>query len=87
LVGEYLRRDGAKAVPNLKDVIATFRMPLADTLKGYWRWSLKIADTTHYDHTEAYESVVRLVDEFVTARGEADAENLADFVAAIRKIA
>lgn len=86
LVGEYLRRDGAKAVPDLKDVIATFRMPLADTLKGYWRWSLTIADATHYDHTEAYESVVRLVDEFVTSRGEADAENLADFVAAIRKV-
>jgi acyl-[acyl-carrier-protein] desaturase len=87
LVGEYLCRDGAKAVPDIKDVIATFRMPLADTLKGYWRWSLTIADAAHYDHTEAYEAVVRLVNEFVTARGEADNENLADFVAAIRTIA
>jgi acyl-[acyl-carrier-protein] desaturase len=86
LVGEYLRRDGAKAVPNLKDVIATFRMPLADTLKGYWRWSLKVADTAGYGHTEAYESVVRLVQGFVTTRGEAEVEDLADFVAAIRKI-
>jgi acyl-[acyl-carrier-protein] desaturase len=85
LVGEYLRRDGAKAVPNLRDVIATFRMPLADTLKGYWRWSLRVADTARYDHTEAYESVVRLVDGFIASRGEAD--DLGDFVAAIRRIA
>ncbi|MDQ3403975.1 MAG: acyl-ACP desaturase [Actinomycetota bacterium] len=86
LVGAYLQRDGAKAVPDLKDVISTFRMPLADTLKGYWRWSLKVADAATYDHTEAYDSVVRLVDGFVRSRGPAEVDDLGEFVAAIRKI-
>lgn len=86
LVGEYVRRDGAVAVPGLKEVIASFRMPLADTLKGYWRWSLRLADNYSYDHTEAYESVVRLVNGLVDKPGEATVDDLAGFVAAIRKI-
>jgi acyl-[acyl-carrier-protein] desaturase len=86
LVGTYLQRDGAKSVPNLKEVLITFRMPLADTLKGYWRWSLAIADAAAYDHTEAYESVVRLVDSFIDASGEATTDDLGSLVAALRKI-
>lgn len=86
LVGVYLQRDGAKAVPNLKEVIGTFRMPLADTLKGYWRWSLQVADAASYDHTEAYESVARLVNDFASSSGAADVDDLGSFVAAIRKI-
>ncbi|MDH6222925.1 acyl-ACP desaturase [Streptomyces pseudovenezuelae] len=86
LVGAYVVRDGAAAVPGLKDVIATFRMPLADTMKGYWRWSLKVADSTAYDHTEAYDSVVRLVRGFVDTPGEPSVEDLGDFVQAIRRV-
>lgn len=86
LVGEYVARDGAAVVPGLKDVIATFRMPLADTLKGYWRWSLKLADHYRYDHTEAYEAVVRLVNGMVDKPGEATVEDLAEFVGAIRRV-
>ncbi|MEE1753793.1 acyl-ACP desaturase [Streptomyces sp. SP18CS02] len=86
LVGAYVARDGAAAVPGLKDVIATFRMPLADTMKGYWRWSLKVADAASYDHTEAYEAVVRLVRGFVDTPGEPSVTDLGDFVAAIRAV-
>lgn len=86
LVGAYLQRDGATTVPNLKDVLATFRMPLANTLKGYWRWSLTIADATAYDHTEAYEAVLRLVNGFLDTSGQATADDLGSFVAALRKI-
>lgn len=86
LVGAYLARDGAVAVPGLKDVIATFRMPLSDTMRGYWRWSLKVADAASYDHTEAYESLVRLVHGFVDTPGEPSVSDLAEFVHAIRSV-
>ncbi|GAA2529914.1 acyl-ACP desaturase [Winogradskya humida] len=87
LVGEYVQRNGAGAtVPDLKDVLGTFRMPLADTLNGYWRWSLKVADSVSYDHTEAYEALVRLVTRFSTSRGEATVDDLATFVSKIRGI-
>ncbi|MCG0283808.1 acyl-ACP desaturase [Streptomyces sp. PSAA01] len=86
LVGAYVARDGAAAIPGLKDVIATFRMPLADTMKGYWRWSLNVADSTSYDHTEAYDSVVRLVRGFVDTPGEPSVDDLGDFVQAIRRV-
>ncbi len=85
-MGAYLARDGAKAVPGLKDVIASFRMPLADTMTGYWRWSLKVADAASYDHTEAYEALVRLVRGFVDEPGEPSVADLGDFVHAIRSV-
>ncbi|MBL1098496.1 acyl-ACP desaturase [Streptomyces coffeae] len=87
LVGAYIKRHGlAATVPDLKDVLSTFRMPLADTLNGYWRWSLNVIDATSYDHTEAYEALVRLVNDFATSRGNASAEDLAEFVDRIRGI-
>jgi len=87
LIGAYIERHGlAATVPDLKDVLGTFRMPLADTLNGYWRWSLKIADATSYDHTEAYDAVVRLVNGFATSRGNASAADLAEFVHRIRAV-
>ncbi|AHH97310.1 hypothetical protein GCM10010174_72570 [Kutzneria viridogrisea] len=87
LVGAYVQRHGlAATVPDIKDVLATFRMPLADTLKGYWRWSMKITDATSYDHTEAYDALVRLVDDFATAGGRAAGADLTEFVHRIRAI-
>lgn len=87
LVGEYVKRHRLSAtVPDLKDVLGTFRMPLADTLNGYWRWSLQVADSVGYDHTEAYESLVRLVTGFTTSRGDASVDDLAAFVDRIRNV-
>jgi acyl-[acyl-carrier-protein] desaturase len=87
LVSAYVQRHGlAATVPSLKEVIGTFRMPLADTLTGYWRWSLKVADAVGYDHTEAYESLARVVKDFTCERGEASAEDLMSFVQRIRRL-
>jgi acyl-[acyl-carrier-protein] desaturase len=86
LVSGYLRRGGAAAVPHLKDVLTTFRMPLATTLTGYWRWSLKVADAVGYDHTEAYEALARLVRELVDAPGEPAVDDLLTFVARVRRL-
>jgi hypothetical protein len=86
LVGAYLRRDGTRAVPHLKEVLETFRMPLADSLTNYWRWSLKVADTVGYDHTDAYEALVRLVQDCLDQPGQLGADELMTFVAAVRRL-
>ena len=85
LVAAYVQRHGVAAtVPDLKEVLGTFRMPLAQTLAGYWRWSLTVADAVGYDHTEAYESLARVVKDFTGERGEASAEDLMSFVQRLR---
>ncbi|WP_203897228.1 acyl-ACP desaturase [Virgisporangium aliadipatigenens] len=87
LVEAYVARHGlARTVPDLKDVLASFKMPLADTLRGYWRWSLQMADDVGYDHTEAYDALVRLVNGFGDSRGEASAADLAEFAHRLRGI-
>jgi hypothetical protein len=85
LVTAYVQRHGLTAtVPDLKEVLATFRMPLADTLAGYWRWSLRVADAAGYDHTEAYEALARVVKDFTGERGETSAEDLLSLVQRLR---
>jgi len=83
MVELYLRTYGDAVVGPMRDAIAQFRMPLADTLNGYWRWALRIADTARYDHTEAYEHLVRVVRRAVDAPSER-VEELDRFVRACR---
>ncbi|MEU8567825.1 acyl-ACP desaturase [Streptomyces pathocidini] len=87
LVAAYLRTGGTRALPPVKEVLETFRMPLADTLTDYWRWSLKVADSVGYDHTEAYEALVRLVREYTGTAGEGDGDELLSFVASVGRLA
>ena len=68
MLTRYLHRYGDAVVEPIREVVADFRMPLADTLRGYWRWALRIADTARYDHTEAYDSLVQVVERAVDAR-------------------
>ena len=86
MVELYLRHGGEAVIDPIRDVIAQFRMPLADTMRGYWRWALRIADTAHYDHTDAYEYLVRTVHRTVDAKSDR-AEELARFVRAARTVA
>ncbi|GAA5069255.1 hypothetical protein HNP84_008963 [Thermocatellispora tengchongensis] len=67
VVGRYLRAYGDTVAEPMRDVIAAFRMPLADTMRGYWRWALKIADVARYDHTDAYEHLIKVIDRAVDA--------------------
>jgi hypothetical protein len=83
MVERTLRRYGDQVVDPIRDVIAGFRMPLADTMRGYWRWALKIADAAHYDHTDAYEHLIRVVNRAVDARTDR-VDELTRFVAACR---
>ncbi|WP_024805620.1 acyl-ACP desaturase [Nocardia sp. BMG51109] len=86
LVENYLRHNGTRAIPHLKDVLHGFQMPLSETLTGYWRWSLRVADSVGYDHTEAYDALLRLVREQVDAPGGTDAADLIDFVSSVRDL-
>jgi hypothetical protein len=84
LVEAYVRRDPSAAAPHLKQVLRTFRMPLADTLPRYRRWSLEVANATGYDHTEAYSALGRLVDRYANAPGEADLNELLKLISTLR---
>lgn len=70
VVGRYLRTQGDAVVEPIREVVAGFRMPLADTMRGYWRWALRIADVADYDHTAAYEHLVKIIDRAVDTRTE-----------------
>ncbi|MFC4128750.1 acyl-ACP desaturase [Nocardia rhizosphaerae] len=86
VVTRYLRHDGDAVVAPIRDVIANFRMPLSDTLRGYWRWALRIADVADYDHTAAYEHLVKVIDRAVDTRTE-PVDELVTFVESCRTIA
>lgn len=70
IVRRYLRVYGDTVVEPIRDVVANFRMPLAETIRGYWRWALRIADTARYDHTDAYDQLVKVVDRAVDAKSD-----------------
>lgn len=85
MVRLYLERYGDAVVEPMREVIAEFRMPLADTIRGYWRWALKIADTARYDHTEAYDHLVKVVNRAVNAKSD-KLDELITFVTTCRQL-
>lgn len=85
VVNRYLQHHGDEVVEPIRDVVATFRMPLADTMRGYWRWALKIADTARYDHTDAYDSLIKVLDRATAARSD-KVDELIRFVGAARTV-
>lgn len=85
IVERYLRAHGDTVVEPIREVIAEFRMPLADTIRGYWRWALRIADVASYDHTEAYEYLIKVVDRAVDAKSHR-LDELVAFVTACRSL-
>ncbi|GLZ36528.1 acyl-ACP desaturase [Actinokineospora sp. NBRC 105648] len=80
IVTRYLRAYGDAVVEPIREVVAGFRMPLADTMRGYWRWALKIADVARYDHTEAYEHLIKVIDRAVDTKSDRQTE-LTRFIA------
>ena len=86
MVEEYLRRDPEAAAPHLKEVLRTFRMPLADTLPRYRRWSAEVADTAAYDHTQAYVALERLVEQYINGRDDTGLAGLHGLLRAARSM-
>ncbi len=86
LMEEYVRRFGAALLPSMKDVLRSFKMPLAETLKNYWRWALAVSETAGgYDHTEAYEALVRVVRQGADGATWARSLDLIDLVRSLRR--
>ncbi|WP_035307228.1 acyl-ACP desaturase [Actinokineospora inagensis] len=85
MLQRYLVTYGDAVVDPIRAVIADFRMPLADTIRGYWRWALKIADTARYDHTDAYEYLIKVLNRAVDTQSDKVTE-LVNFISACRTI-
>ena len=86
VTGRYLREYGDTMVEPIREVIASFRMPLAETIKGYWRWALRISEVAHFDHTDAYGHLTKVIDRAVDARSER-LDELVRFIEQCRTVA
>jgi acyl-[acyl-carrier-protein] desaturase len=87
VAGAYVERFGGPFLARAKDVVEGFKMPLASTLRNYWRWALRVADAVGgYDHTAAYEELVRVVRRFADAPTASKSHELVDLVRAIRSL-
>lgn len=84
LLEAYLRQFGDRVIEPVKEVVAHFKMPLSATLKGYWRWAIRISDAMGYDHTEAYEHLVRTVNRVADASSHSKTTELCDLVRSLR---
>ncbi len=84
VVSRYLHTYGDAVTGPIRDVVADFRMPLAD-IRGYWRWALRIADVARYDHTDAYEHLIAVVDRAVDHRSD-PVDELIRFVESCRTV-
>lgn len=80
MVRHCLESDFRDSTLALKDVISTFKMPLAETLKGYWRWSIRICDATDYRHSDAFPDLLRVVRDFADARSDSKSHEVADLL-------
>jgi acyl-[acyl-carrier-protein] desaturase len=79
----YVEELGEEALPPIQETLQAFKMPLAEQLDNYWRWSLEVCDTAGgYEHTAAFEDLVRVVQRAASApRGS---QALAEWVQAAR---
>ncbi len=85
LLESYLHTAPESSVDAIKEVLFHFKMPLSSTLKGYWRWALRVSDSMGYDHTEAYEHLLRLVERTADAASTSRTAGLVDFVREVRR--
>lgn len=75
-----LEADFRRSTLELKDMLSTFKMPLAETLKGYWRWSIRICDATGYRHSDAFPELLRVVRGFANARSDSKTREVEDLL-------
>lgn len=84
VIEAYIKNYGATVLPLLKDTLAQFKMPLATTLKNYWRWSIRISEVANnYNYLDAYESLILTVKRAADASTWSKAQDLRDFVGAV----
>jgi acyl-[acyl-carrier-protein] desaturase len=80
MLDAFVREAPEASVAATREVLSSFKMPLASTLRGYWRWAVRIADAMSYDHTEAYEHLIAVVDRALGAASESRTAGLRDLV-------
>jgi hypothetical protein len=82
----YVHRFGEAVIPPLRDALADFKMPLAETLHNYWRIALRIsAAAGGYDYTKAFDDLVSVVQRAAGAASWSKTNSLVEFVHAIRQ--
>lgn len=83
ILAAYIEELGADTLSAMQEVLQSFKMPLAEQLDNYWRWSLEISDTAGgYDYTAAFEDLVRVVRRAADAAGTSHA--VTSWVQAVR---
>ncbi|EPX55650.1 hypothetical protein D187_009261 [Cystobacter fuscus DSM 2262] len=79
----YIEELGQDILPAIQEALQSFKMPLAEQLDNYWRWSLEVSDAAGgYDHTVAYAELLRVVQR--AADASSASQKLADWVRAVR---
>jgi len=83
LLETYIEDLGPDTLPAIQEALQAFKMPLAEQLDNYWRWSLEIAEAAGgYDHTAAFKELVRVVHR--AAHGSGGSQALTSWVQAVR---
>ena len=86
LMESYVHAHGERTIDPVREALAGFKMPLAETLANYWRIALRISDAAGgYDYTEAFDDLVRVVKRAADAGSWSRTNTLVDFVDAVRR--
>jgi hypothetical protein len=87
VVGAYIEQFGERMIPHIKIVLDNFKMPLYNTLDNYWRRALIISDAAGgYDHTLAYEELVKVIKRFADTSTRSKSVDIVDLVQKITAI-
>lgn len=87
VVGAYIEQFGEQVIPHIKAVLEDFKMPLHNTLPNYWRWALAISDAAGgYQHTAAYEELVKLVHKSANPSTRSRAADLVNLVQQLQAV-
>jgi acyl-[acyl-carrier-protein] desaturase len=80
----FLRAAPESSLAATREVLASFKMPLASSLKGYWRWAIRLSDAFGYNHTAAYAHLHRVVERVTDARSGSRTSGIEDLLQAAR---
>lgn len=87
LMESYITAFGSDLSPAIKDVVQTFKMPLAETVERYWRWALAASTAVGgYDYTPAFEELIRVVKRAGNGATRSRSTDLADMVTSLQSL-
>jgi hypothetical protein len=85
LIEAYVQTFGERVIPLLREALAEFKMPLAETLDNYWRIALRISDAAGgYDYTQAFDDLVQVTQRAAGQASWSKSNTVVDFVNAVR---